>query len=319
MSDFSSFTVTAGNGSGAALLVPEGNAHTVVVSGQLGQNRGIVVIEGSTDGAAGWVPLATFQKTDFRQVIGAYPYMRVTRRGVPSTGVPAPSVSVGACVEAIATVALTDPVTLNGAGVAVDLSGIAIETVTMLGAFPAGAVISVEISQDGTNWVPLVANCTQGCQHELAAAALWARMRVRGRTSAAALPQVELSGRAATIVASVLTPPATVNGNGASVDVATLDAAKTVSFCSSTGSIPGFVIVQGSNDGGTTWCDVLSSNKPGIAFVAGVFQRMRMVLRGFLDNPDLPTISVGVGAEECGPCPACELGDGESDVSLGGT
>ena len=74
-----------------------------------------------------------------------------------------------------------------------------------------------------------------------------------------------------------------------------------------------------SHDGGTTWCDVLSSNKPGIAFVAGVFQRMRMVLRGFLDNPDLPTISVGVGAEECGPCPACELGDGESDVSLGGT
>lgn len=318
MSDFATFDVPAGNGSGTALLVPEGNAHTVVASGELGANRGIVVIEGSTDGTTGWVQLAMFQKTDFRQIVGAYPYMRVTRRGVPSSGVAAPSVSVGACVEAIDSIALTDPVTLNGAGVAVDVSTIMIETVTMLGAFPAGAIVSVEISQDGSNWTPLVANCTQACQQTVAAAALWARMRVRSRTSAAALPQVELSGRTTTIAAAVLPPPATVNGNGASVDASGLDAAKTVTFHSSTGEVPGLIVVQASNDGGSTWCDVLSSNTPALAFVAGVFQAMRMTLRGFLATPTSPTLAVGVGAEACA-CLPCEIAESDGDVSVGGS
>lgn len=310
MSDFATLSVPAGNGSGAGLLIPDGVARTVVVSGAF---LGLIVIEGSLDGIANWVTFETFQRTDFREVVTALPWMRVRRTGVPPVGAPGlPSVTVGACVMPTMAAILPAPPGLNGVGAAVAVDAFAIQGFVAQGSFPAGAVVSVEISEDGVNWVPLVASCTMACYRTQSQVAAFARMRVRGRTSADPLPTVALVG-AVMATAIVNLPPPALNGFGLPVLTARLGPAKTFLFCSPTGDVPQMT-VQGSNDGGATWCDVVASNVVALKNVLGVFDVMRLEVEG-LTSP--LALSVGIGALAC-DCPPALEGDSTSDVSLGG-
>lgn len=311
MAEFSTFTIPAGNGAGPALAVADGVARTVIVSGAF---LGLIVIEGSVDGV-NWVTLETFQRTDFRTILTPLPLLRVRRVGVPAVGSPGlPSVSVGNCLLPTSEIILPPPAGLNGVGVAVATDLLLIEAFVAQGSFPAGAVVSVDISEDGVNFVPLVASCTMACQRLQRQVAAFARMRVRGRTSPDPLPTIAVGGREATTAIVVLPPPA-LNGFGAPVSTARLDAEKTVLFCSATGDVPGQMTVQGSNDGGLTWCDVVASNVVALRNIVGVFDMMRLEVEG-LTSP--VALSVGVGALAC-DCPEPVEGESSSDVSLGGT
>lgn len=311
MSEFSTLDVPASNGTGTGLAVPASPSHTIIVSGSF---LGTVTIEVSNDDI-NYVPAATFQITDFTEIPGAWAYFRVVRAGINPAFPPGlPVVTVGCCPQAVDQLAIPEPVTLNGAGAAFDVSSIQITGIMASGAFPAGTVASVEISQDGTYWTPLVAQMTRPRIQATLATAKWARYVVSGRTSAAALPTVWVCGPTADLAIANLTPPVG-NGSGAAVDTSQLGAYKTFVFASSTGDLPCRVAVEGTNDGGTSWCDVLMVNAPGLRFVTGIFQKMRMTVRGLTTSG--VTLAAGMAAIAC-LCPEPAEGDSNTSVATGG-
>lgn len=175
------------------------------------------------------------------------------------------------------------PVGSPGAGVDVSVLGAA-RTISLGGTFAGSCVI--EISQDGTNWVPLLSFGAPGQQDINVAAA---RMRVNV-VSGGGTPNVDVGGNDnLTTVVTALAVPAG-NGSGAGSDVSGMGDVKTIVV---TGAFTGAVIIEQSLDG-ANWSTVKSFQAAGEFTTELTAQQLRVTRNNA--GGAVPVVSVGGSA-----------------------
>ncbi len=311
--DYVLLDVPAGNGVGVETACTNRGLRTIMVTGTW---AGLVVLEGTVD-SVNWAPLpdAALSSAGFITTTLEYTAIRVRRKSIPVGATPGtPVVSMGRVALVNGLDALPPPVGLNGAGVAVSVAGYMLETVFVNGSFAnPGMVVSVEVSMDGTCYVPLMPSCTIGKTIVAPAAAQWARQKIANRTAASPIPVVSVSGPLEDICFVQLALPAGVNGPGAASDTSGCGPYKTIICSAPGGEVPGLVAVEGSNDGGNTWVRLTGWNTTGLRRITALCQFMRLNLSGFREMAD-PSLCVGVGSIE-GDCDTPTPGEATTDVS----
>lgn len=182
----------------------------------------------------------------------------------------------------------------NGSGAAVDVSAFgAVKTVTVqpTGAPLGNPFVTIEASNDDVNWAPLETFVIPG-NNTFEIACNYMRATVSNFKGGAA-PVVEVGGTDdGTVFLSVAVPAG--NGTGANVSAATLPLFKSVQIG---GPFAGVVIVEISEDGGTSWSQGFTFNQPGIQSGVVAFNRVRVTRQGVPPlNPGSPICNIGATA-----------------------
>lgn len=170
------------NGPGAAVDVSGmGRDKTVVVRGDFPGATITIEISQDAGGLTGYAPVTTFQNGDQRRLLEvAARYMRVNVEGRKSAVTFTANADVGASDIGAQFAALPMPAG-NGAGAAVDVSALgAYCTFITAGAF-LGATITIEASEDGVSYAPVVTFANYGGQQSAVVTANFMRVLVSGR------------------------------------------------------------------------------------------------------------------------------------------
>lgn len=147
-----------------------------------------------------------------------------------------------------------------------------------------GGVVNIQGTDDaGTNWVTIMSITAPGSYSVDAA---FAAMRCSS-TGVTGTVTVDLGGTTNLVTDVDLNVPAG-NGNGTAGNTSQLGADLTASFA---GTFESTVILQGSNDAGTSWADVMAVTAPGDYDFQGPYSRMRVRLQGYVSGT--PVVSVG--------------------------
>jgi hypothetical protein len=158
-----------------------GKDKTIVIAGDLGTSA--VSIEASCDGGTTYVPVAAFTgQAGKKEIELVAEWMRVNVQNIATaSGV---NVDVGGNSNGGQFVTLPTPVG-DGAGTPVDISALGnFDSILVSGAF-AGTAISVEISEDGTDYVACTRVFSGTPGHESGRMiGNWMRTRVQGRSGA---------------------------------------------------------------------------------------------------------------------------------------
>lgn len=157
---FGNLPATAGDGSGAALDTTDyGKIRTITVQDAF---RGTLNIEGSLDGGTTWETLVTFTNPGVQVISIACNAMRATRSGVPEVNPGLPNVDVASNDNGGVYAALAAPAG-NGSGASTDIS--------TQGTFhscqvdgPFRGTVSIQISEDGTDWATVLTFTAPGIQ-----------------------------------------------------------------------------------------------------------------------------------------------------------
>ncbi len=177
---FANLPLPALNGPGAAVDVSGmGSPKTIVVAGDF--VGATIAVEVSVDGGTVFAPVSLFQTGDSEVVLPfAAQFMRVNVSGRKTTVPFAAAIDVasndfGATFAAIAMPAL------NGPGTAVNVSTLGLLTTMVAGGSFQGATITVEGSEDGVAYAPIVQFAGQGGLASRELTANWIRANVKGR------------------------------------------------------------------------------------------------------------------------------------------
>lgn len=168
------------NGAGAGVDVSTmGAPKTIEVVGSF--VGATIIVEASEDGGVTYGPVVVFQNVGGARVIDVVAqFMRVTVSGRKTTVPFSANCDVGAPMVTPMFAAISLP-SGNGAGAATDVSLFGeIFTVVVGGTF-SGAVVLIEISEDGTDYAPLKAFAGQGGLWSGIVTANWVRANVSGR------------------------------------------------------------------------------------------------------------------------------------------
>jgi hypothetical protein len=193
------------------------------------------------------------------------------------------------------TFAALPTIAANGPGTAVDMTGFGpLKTITVTaGDDPRNPpVITIEVSNEPspTHWATLAQFRQPGAQ-TFEVACRWIRTSVSGYRAGSA-SVVEVGGTDEGVTFAQLIAPST-NGMGEGFDVSTLGPLKTFQVGGPfTGSLNFYV----SEDGGTTYQQFLSFNKPGIQTVSMVAGSLRVSRNGVLPNPSFPAPTINIAA-----------------------
>lgn len=181
----------------------------------------------------------------------------------------------------------------NGSGAAVDVSAFgAIKTVTVqtTGFLLGDPITTIEVSNDDVNWAALQTFIIPG-NNTFEIACNFMRATVSNFKGGSA-PVVEVGGTDdGTVFLSVPVPAG--DGTGAGVSAATLPLFKTIQIG---GAFQGVVIVEISEDGGTSWSQGFSFNQPGIQSSVIAFNRVRITRQGVALVPGTPVCNIGATA-----------------------
>lgn len=173
----------------------------------------------------------------------------------------------------------------NGVGAAVDVSAMgAFKTIAVVGGFQA--VLSVEVSEDGINFGPLI-TFTSPDVESVETATQWMRVRIAGYEAGALPTSVTIGSNDLGALFFALTVPAG-NGTGAATNVSTLGIKKTIIV---SGPFSGSIIIEASEDG-VGFAPLLVLTGPDAVFVEAVAQHLRVTVAGYEAGP-LPTVTVG--------------------------
>ncbi|HLU38117.1 MAG TPA: hypothetical protein VK081_01955, partial [Planctomycetota bacterium] len=179
---FADLPMPVANGPGAAVDVSGmGRDKTVVVRGDFPGATITIEISQDAGGLTGYAPVTTFQNGDQRRLLEvAARYMRVNVEGRKSSVTFTANADVGASDIGAQFAALPMPAG-NGAGAAVDVSALgAYCTFITAGSF-LGATITVEASEDGVSYAPVVTFANYGGQQSAVVTANFMRVAVSGR------------------------------------------------------------------------------------------------------------------------------------------
>ncbi len=202
----------------------------------------------------------------------------------------------------------------NGVGPAADVTDMTPGKMVILTGTWDG-VVSLEFSQEGTCWAPMIESCTRPCFRNVVTSCAFIRMRVSGNTFGT--PAALVGSPEGVICVAVLPVPAG-NGEGAPVSVATCGIPKVALVGTDSGQLDAHVTIEGSNDGGASFVPVLGFNVVGQKDIPlGTFEVMRAVVGGVTDP--IAGLCVAIGAPSTfGECFPPTEGNSESDVSIGG-
>lgn len=192
----------------------------------------------------------------------------------------------------------------NGSGAAVDLSSFgALKTLTV--ADLAGAFVTIEMSNQAspTKWAP-VTTFLVGGERTVSIAARWVRATVTNYQGGGA-PVVNVGGEDTGTSFATLVAPAG-NGVGAGIDVSALPALKTVQLI---GAFKGAVNIELSDNGGTTYVEVVSFRDSGFQTFVAVADFMRVKRNGIVSPPGSTPLVELAATEPAGN------GGGSSDLS----
>lgn len=188
----------------------------------------------------------------------------------------------------------------NGSGTPVDFSAFgATKTIIVSGSWTLVPTINLEFNNDANNadgsWQSLATFQGAGTL-TVDAAVRWIRA-TNSNFRGGMAPVINIGGTdAGTLFATLIAP--TGSGTGAAVDVSALGLFKTVQVSK---PFRGAVIIEASNDGGTTWAQEMAFNNQGAQNSVLSADFLRVVRNGVpVINPGLPVINVG----------ACDLGGG---------
>lgn len=187
------------NGAGAAVDTSAmGATKSVVVAGSF--QGAIIEVQASVDGGTVFAPILCFQSGEREVVVDLVAdHMRVLVSGRKSTIPFTATIDVGAEPAAPLFMALPMPVG-NGPGAAVDLSSFGVFATFIAGGSFQGAVIEVQISEDGLNFAPLIQFASYGGSWSQLITAKKVRANVSGRrntvpfTGSLAVGAVEAGG-----------------------------------------------------------------------------------------------------------------------------
>ena len=188
----------------------------------------------------------------------------------------------------------------NGSGAAVDFSAFgAPKTIIVSGQWTLIPTINVEINNDAVStdggWQSIFTVQGSGTV-TVNVACRWIRVTISNHRGGMA-PVVNIGGDDAGTTFAELVATAG-NGVGAAVDVSALPELKTVQVSL---EFRGSVIIETSNDGGTTWAQEMAFSNPGIQTAMFTADFMRVRRNGVpVVNPGLPLINIG----------ACDTGGG---------
>jgi hypothetical protein len=198
----------------------------------------------------------------------------------------------------------------DGVGATVDTStGGLVKTITVQQSFFGS--VTIEFSLDGgTTWVPLTTFTNTGKKTFSVPAS---RMRVRRAGTAgkpASLPNIDVGTTDAG--SQFLALPATAgDGEGAAVDVSALGTCNVISV---TGTFPGVVNIQGSEDN-VDWATIFSFTNEGFQAKPFVAQFLRVVRAGTVGKaPGTPVVNVGAADDSGGG----GAGTGPTSIWAGG-
>lgn len=185
----------------------------------------------------------------------------------------------------------------NGSGAAVDFSSFgAVKTITISGTWDLLPTINIEINNDpvSTNggWQSIATFAGSGIA-TVKVACKWIRATVSNYRGGVA-PVIHIGGTDDGALFAALTAPAG-NGVGTSVDVSALGVFKTVQVAA---AFRGNVVIEVSEDGGTTWAEELSFSAGGATSGVVAADFMRVTRNGVpLVSPGLPIVNVGATDE----------------------
>lgn len=168
------------NGPGASVNVSTaGKVKTIVVEGRF--PGATITIEASVDGGVVFAPVHIFQDGDEQEVVEiAAQFMRVNVSG-RKTSVPfTAAIDIGTTNEGALFLALPLPVG-NGAGPSVNATALGTFCTFIAGGSFPGAVIRVEVSEDGANWAPVGQFSGQGGSFSKEITGEFFRANVAGR------------------------------------------------------------------------------------------------------------------------------------------
>jgi len=171
------------NGPGAAVDVSTlGGDKTIVVAGQFPGATITIELSQDAGGAGAYAPLTTFQSGETRRLGDvAARYMRVNVAGRKT---PLPVFAANADVggnDMGARFAVLPMPALNGAGAPVDVSALGSACTFVIGGEFPGAAITIEVSEDGTDYAPLKTISDYGRQFSTVVTGNFMRVNVRGR------------------------------------------------------------------------------------------------------------------------------------------
>ncbi len=243
------------NGPGAAVDVSGmGSPKTIIVTGNF--QGATIGVEVSEDGGTVFAPLVSFQTGDHTVVLPvAAQFMRVNVSGRKTTVPFAATADVSASDIGALFAAIGMPA-LNGPGVAVNVSALGVLTTLVSGGVFQGATITVEGSDDGAAYAPVVQFAGQGGMATLEITANFIRANVSGRkttvpfTGSLAIGAVNDPVGVAGIdvedegIALANNPHTTLNFLGAGVTA--VDAGGGVANITIAGGIAGLVIDEGA-------------------------------------------------------------------------
>lgn len=179
---FADLPMPVANGPGAAVDVSGmGRDKTVVVRGDFPGATITIEISQDAGGATGFAPVTTFQNGDQRRLLEvAARYMRVNVEGRKGAVTFTANADVGASDIGAQFAALPMPAG-NGVGAAVDVSALGSYCTFITAGSFLGVTLTIEASEDGVAYAPVVAFANYGGQQSAVVTANFMRVRVSGR------------------------------------------------------------------------------------------------------------------------------------------
>lgn len=158
---------------------------TVVVRGDL---QGRIIVEARQTASGPWAQVAYFKQPGVKSFSGAY---RELRARVSGHIIGSASADVGGDEAGCDFVDLPVP-SSDGAGPAVDISDLGTDMTAIVGGGPFYGSVTVEVSQDGSQWGQAFSGFISNGKQRRNVAAKWARVRRSGHRPVAGTPIVSL-------------------------------------------------------------------------------------------------------------------------------